>query len=85
MSAIQIDIPDDIARSLKMPAKSMKEKLTIELSLQLYQQELLSFGKARTLAGLSRWAFADLLGARGIARHYSESDLAEDLGFARED
>ncbi len=85
MEVVHIDIPKDIALSLKMPAKSMKKKLTLELAIQLYQQEFLSFGKARALAELSRWAFAEVLGDRGIARHYNDADLDEDLDFATKD
>jgi predicted HTH domain antitoxin len=39
----------------------------------------LSFGKARELAGLSRWAFHDLLGEEGILRRYDVRELEEDL------
>jgi predicted HTH domain antitoxin len=46
-------------------------------------QELLSFGKARELANLDHRQFSQLLGERNIPRHYSETELAEDLDYAR--
>ena len=56
--------------------------LTEELAVYLYAQGYLSFGKARKLADLTKWEFAERLGSRGIPRHYTENDLEEDLRFA---
>ena len=84
MKAIQIDIPKDIVLSLKIPQNRVKEALTEELALYLYAQGYLSFGKARKLAALSKWEFAEQLGKREIPRHYTEEDLEEDLRFANE-
>lgn len=50
--------------------------------MALYQQRILAGGKARTLAGLSRWDFDDLLRERRIARHYDEENLSDDLDYA---
>ncbi|MGA2716396.1 MAG: UPF0175 family protein [Bryobacteraceae bacterium] len=36
-----------------------------ELAIALYAQGILSFGKASELAGVSRFAFAELIGQRG--------------------
>ena len=85
MDAVHIEIPEDIARSLKMPPQGMKKHLTLELAVQLYQRQLLSLGKARELAGYSKWAFVEVLGERGIARHYDDAALDEDLDFGNTD
>ena len=53
-----------------------------ELAVSLYTQDLLSFGKARALAELSKREFHELLGEREAARHYTETELAEDLEYA---
>lgn len=53
-----------------------------ELAVTLYARQLLSLGKARQLAGLSRRDFEALLGERRVPRHYSEEDLEEDLDYA---
>jgi predicted HTH domain antitoxin len=82
MKAIQIEIPTEIVLSLKMPYDSVKKRLTEELALHLYQEGLLSFGKARELAALSKWEFGEKLG--DIPRYYSEDDLEEDFRFATE-
>jgi predicted HTH domain antitoxin len=43
---------------------------------------LLSFGKASELAGISRFAFSEVLTRRQIPRHYGEDDLSEDSAHA---
>ena len=82
MSDIIIDIPSDIAMALKISDREAPSALRRELAIQLYAQHLLSFGKARQLAYLSKWQFAELLGQRGIERHYNEQSLQEDMEFA---
>lgn len=81
--ALQLDIPESIARSLKLPAPEVGPRLRTELAVALYAQGILPFGKASELAELSRFAFADLVSQRNIPRHYTEDDLAQDLDYAR--
>jgi transcriptional regulator with XRE-family HTH domain len=50
-----------------------------ELALFLYGGGLIPMGEARRLTGLSKRDFLSLLAERNIARHYTESDLDEDL------
>ena len=50
-----------------------------EIALQLYAQNIFTFGQARRLANLSIWEFQQLLGQQNIQRHYSETDLAQDI------
>lgn len=45
----------------------------------MYSKNLLSFGKARQLAGITRWEFHDLLGQEGVVRRYDVRELEEDL------
>ncbi|MEB3355340.1 MAG: UPF0175 family protein [Synechococcales bacterium] len=52
-------------------------------AIALYDQVLLSFGKACELAKLDYRQFGELLGDRQISRHYSETELEEDLNYAR--
>ena len=82
MEDIIIEIPSDIAMALKVPDKDIANILRQELAIQLYAQNLLSFGKSRQLAQLSKWEFAELLGRRGIERHYDQQSLKEDMEFA---
>lgn len=80
---MQISIPESIIQSIRLPEKRLESELLKELALSLYQQELLSFGKARELAQMEYRAFAELLGERAINRHYEEAELIEDLHYAR--
>ena len=84
MADIIIEIPSDIATVLKIPDREVHPVLLQELAIQLYAQHLLSFGKARKLAQLSKWEFAELLGRRGVERHYDEQSLQEDAEFVNE-
>lgn len=78
-----VDIPESVAKSLKLPEPEIEARLHAELAIALYAQGILSFGKASELAGASRFTFAELIGQRGIPRHYTEDDLGQDLGYAR--
>jgi predicted HTH domain antitoxin len=53
-----------------------------ELAISLYSQRILSFGKARELAGITHYEFGVLLGKRKIARHYTDEDLQDDIAYA---
>jgi len=76
MSAtVSIEIPREVIHSTRMSP----EELRRELAIYLFQQGLLSFGKAREMAGMTVWAFQQLLGARGIPVHYGVEDYEQDL------
>ena len=62
----------------------MGQEFFRELALVLYQQGVLSLGKARLLAQMNRWAFEELLGQRGVLRHYTQADLEEDMQYAHD-
>ena len=79
MARVILEIPDDLVQAIKLPAEEVSLRLRRELALRLYEKGLLSFGKARELACMTRWAFHDLLGEEGISRRYDEADLEEDL------
>jgi predicted HTH domain antitoxin len=80
---MQLAIPESIIQSLRLPENRIEAELLKELAIALYAQELLSFGKARELANLDHYQFSQLLEARKIIRHYTETELAEDLDYAR--
>jgi predicted HTH domain antitoxin len=80
---MQLSIPESIVQSIRLPESHIEAELLKELALALYAQELLSFGKARELANLDHRQFSQLLGDRQIVRHYSASELDEDLDYAR--
>lgn len=80
--SIQIEIPDSIAQSIRLPLAEREQWLLKELALTLYAQGALPLGKASELAGLGRYEFGLLLGRRGIPRHYDGDDLKDDLAYA---
>lgn len=81
MATIEID--DEVYDALQVPEKDRPEAMKRELAVSLYAQGILSFGKARALAEMSKREFHELLGEREIPRHYTDSELADDLEYAR--
>ena len=75
MDNINIEIPREIIQSARLTTQDLKR----ELALVLYQQNKISFGKAKELAGLNVWTFQQLLGERGINIHYDVDDFNDDL------
>ncbi|WP_013334956.1 UPF0175 family protein [Gloeothece verrucosa] len=62
-----------------------EQAIRLEIALQLYEQNIFTFGQARRLANLSIWEFQQLLGQKNISRHYDEEDLAQDLTTKNKD
>ncbi len=83
MSKLLLEIPDDVTDALRLPPSERDRELRTELALALYQRGVLAGGKARKLAGMTRWEFEHLLGQRRIVRHYGEDDMREDLEYAK--
>jgi predicted HTH domain antitoxin len=80
--AIVIEIPDTVARAIRIPRKQQQRQLKTELALSLYTQGILSFGKASELAEMTKLEFSLLLGKRNIPRQYDETDLQDDIAYA---
>ena len=80
MDKIFIEIPENIIRSVKIPPGEINERLKQELAVRLYDQGILTFGKARELAGMLKWDFYKLLGKKEINRKYDIEELNRDLG-----
>ncbi|MDP3030210.1 MAG: UPF0175 family protein [Deltaproteobacteria bacterium] len=77
---MSIEIPREIVHATRMTP----EELRRELAIYLFQQLKLSFGKAREMAGMTVWAFQQLLGSRGIPVHYDIEEYEEDLSTLKE-
>lgn len=77
-----IEIEDDIYEALQLPEGERSLAMKRELAVSLYARDVLSFGKARSLAEMSNREFQELLGEREIPRHYGEQELEEDLEYA---
>ena len=79
-STISIEIPREIIHATRLKPEELKR----ELAVLLFQQERLSFGKAREMAGMTLWAFQHLLASRDITVHYNLEDYKEDLKTLKE-
>lgn len=75
MTVATITVPDEFLLATRMTTKEIQ----LELAISLFQQEKLSFGKARELAGLDFWTFQQIIGSRGIAPHYDVAEFHEDM------
>lgn len=80
--SVRLHIPDSVVQAIRLPEKRIVQELLVELAIALYAQGFLSFGKARELAGLGKYEFGQLLGRRGIPRHYGQEELEDDLRYA---
>lgn len=87
MQTLTLELPIGLQDALRIPNAEQEKRLKRELAIRLYEKELLSFGKARELAGMSKWAFHELLAEENVPRHYDLSELEMDkktLGFLDE-
>jgi len=79
-ATISIEIPREIIHITRMTPQELRR----ELAIYLFQQDKLSFGKAKELADMTVWAFQQLLGSKGIPIHYDIDDYEEDLATLKE-
>jgi predicted HTH domain antitoxin len=79
MKEMVLVIPGDLVEALRVPPGEQVARLRRELAVRLYQKGLLSFGKARELAEMTKWEFHLLLGEEGIVRRYDREELEADL------
>ena len=78
-----LNIPDSVLEGLRIPEAEIAQRLRTELAIALYAQGVLSLGKAAELAEMNRMVFGEIVGLRGIARHYGDAELAQDISHAR--
>ena len=78
-----LNIPGWVLQGLRIPEGEIAERLRTELAIALYAHGALSLGKAAELAQMDRMPFGELVGHRGIARHYGDAELARDIAYAR--
>ena len=79
---IELRIPESVVQAIRLPEDRIRQELMTELAFALYSRGIVSFGKARELAGLGKYEFGMLLGYRGISRHYGIDELKDDLIYA---
>ncbi len=67
MATVPVQVPDDslaLLEQSRLPGRTQDERVRVALALQLFQQGMISIGKAAELAGESRMAFEVLLAVR---------------------
>ena len=79
---VQLHIPDSVVQAIRLPEERISQELVVELAIALYRQGILSFGKARELAGMGKYEFGHLLGKRGVLCHYGQEELEDDPKYA---
>lgn len=80
---VELHIPDSVVQAMRLPEEGISQELLVELAIALYRQGILSFGKARELADIGKYEFGQLLGKRGVLRHYGQEEFEDDLKYAR--
>lgn len=78
---LKILIPSSVLEGTRLPAQEIEDEFRKELALALYLRGVLSLGKARLLAHMTRWEFEEFLGKRQVTRHYTLEDLDEDIRY----
>lgn len=81
MTGMSIKIPVEVLSAIKLPPKEVEQEFRKELAVALYQRGVLSLGKARLLAQMTRWQFEELLGRYRVLRHYTDMDVEEDIEY----
>lgn len=79
MTTVTLELPGDVLSATRLT----KSEIKVELAVHLFEQNKLSFGKARELAGMDVWQFQRLLGAHNIPIHYDLDEYEEDLHMLR--
>ena len=83
MSAVQIEIPEEVLISLKETPETIARELQILAAVKLFELGKLSSGRAAQLAGMSRVQFLLLLGQYQVSPFsLSTEELERDVNNA---
>lgn len=80
--SVTLEIPDDFARRLEAEPKAAEARLLLELAIALYRDGQIPPGRAAAVAGLSRWAFEDILRQRQVPMPFSMAELDHEIAYA---
>ena len=80
--SLVLEIPDQISQAMRLPLVDQQQQLMLELAVALYARGILSLGKSSELTALNKVEFGQLIGKRGIPRHYTIHDLEDDKEYA---
>ena len=77
---ITLEIPDEMLRGKGLDDGEWLQ----EIAIALFQQELITLGRASRIARMHQVDFQKLLGSRGICIHYDVEDFEEDVRHLQE-
>lgn len=77
-----VNLPEGLVFALDVAPARVDGEIAKELALALYTRESVSLGRAAELSGLSRVAFEELLGQRGIHRPMDPAHVRADIAWA---
>ena len=77
---MSVVIPDDVLVSARMSEAQLK----LEIAIMLFQQDRISIGKARRLAGINLLEFQREISERDICIHYDVEEFEEDIKTLQE-
>ena len=77
-----MEIPEDIARHLRLPRGREKKILTQEFALHLFEEGIITAAQGARLAGMDRLAFERLLAENEIPMHGGPEELDSDVANA---
>jgi predicted HTH domain antitoxin len=77
MRVVQIEYPDDVLAGID--EEHLRTLAREALFVKLYEQGLLSSGRAAHLLGISRWEFLDLIGRYGVSPFDDATDLTDEV------
>jgi predicted HTH domain antitoxin len=83
-ATVNLAIPYEVLYAAKLRRRDLPQEVLQRLALSFYADGTLSLGQAARLAGMSYWAFYDLLLKKQIPYQYNEEDLEHDERVIKE-
>ncbi len=83
MSAVTLQLPDDLDLALNVPADELAHAVIVAAAVKLFERGKISAGKAAELAGMPKPLFLVTLAEWGVsASTLRAEDIAEDIAHA---
>lgn len=83
MSAVTLQLPDDLDLALNVPADELAHAVLVAAAVKLFERGKISAGKAAELAGMPKPLFLVTLAEWGVsASMLSAEDIAQDIANA---
>lgn len=80
---VELDLPKSVLIAARIKEKEASKELKKIIALYLFENGVLSIGKACELAGISRWEFFELNQKAQIPLHYDIDDYYKDIDTVR--